>query len=220
MMMLYCENCNVSITSNHEKCPLCQGDAVGEPSKTNTFPIIKEKRHLINLILKISALITIVTSAISVLINLGFGGSWSLYVIAGFITGWIVIWITVKMHGNITKNTIWLTIIISILSIIWDISTGYRGWSIDYVVPIICCFAMVEMFIVANIMKLRIEDYIVYLIIDIIFGIVPLVFFLLGIVKNIYPSLICVAGSIISLAILIIFEGKALKAEIVRRIHL
>jgi predicted neutral ceramidase superfamily lipid hydrolase len=124
------------------------------------------------------------------------------------------------MHGNITKNTIWLTIIISILSIIWDISTDYRGWSIDYVVPIICCFAMVEMFIVANIMKLRIEDYIVYLIIDIIFGIVPLVFFLLGIVKNIYPSLICVAGSIISLSILIIFEGKALKAEIVRRIHL
>lgn len=218
--MLYCENCKVTITGNHEKCPLCQGDVIGEPSKTNTFPIIKETRHLINLILKITALITIVISAISVLINLGIGGRWSLYVIAGCITGWIVIWITVKMHGNITKNSIWLTVIISILSIIWDISTGYRGWSIDYVLPIICCFAMIEMFVVANIMKLRIEDYIVYLIIDIIFGIVPLVFFLLGIVKNIYPSLICVAGSIISLSILIIFEGKALKAEITRRIHL
>ncbi len=218
--MLYCENCKVSITGNHEKCPLCQGDIIGEPSQTNTFPIIKERKYLINLILKITALVTIVASAICILINLGFGGSWSLYVIAGSITGWIVIWIAVKMRGNITKNTIWLTLIISILSIIWDISTGYRGWSIDYVFPIICCFAMIEMFIVASIKKLKIEDYIIYLIIDILFGIVPLILLLLDVVKIVYPSLICVVGSVISLTILIIFEGKALKAEIVRRIHL
>lgn len=218
--MLYCKNCKVNITGNLDKCPLCQSDVIGEPSKTNIFPIIREEKHLINLILKITALVTIAISAICVLLNLGFGGRWSLYVIAGFITGWIVIWITVKMHGNITKNSIWLTVIISILSIIWDMSTGYRGWSIDYVLPIICCFAMIEMFIIAKIMKLRIEDYIVYLIIDILFGIVPLVFLLMNIVKIVYPSLICVAGSIISSAILILFEGKALKAEIIRRMHL
>lgn len=218
--MLYCNNCKVSITGNHEKCPLCQGDVTGEPSKIHTFPIIKEEKHLISLILKITALITIIVSVVSLLINFEFGGKWSLYVIAGLITGWIVIWITIKMHGNIAKNTIWLTAIISILSIIWDISTGYRGWSINYVLPLICCFAMIEMFIVAIIKKLKIEDYIVYLIIDIIFGIVPLILLLLDVVKVDYPSLICVAESVISLAILIIFEGKALKAEIVRRTHL
>ena len=218
--MLYCENCKVSITGNHEKCPLCQGDIIGEPSRTNAFPIIKEEKHLIYLILKITALITIVAGAVCILINIAFGGRWSFYVIAGLVTGWIVIWITVKMHGNITKNTIWLTVIISILAIIWDILTGYKGWSIDYVLPLICCFAMIEMFIVANIKKLRIEDYIVYLIIDILFGIVPLILLLLDIVKIVYPTLICVAGSIVSLAILILFEGKALKAEIVRRMHI
>jgi RNA polymerase subunit RPABC4/transcription elongation factor Spt4 len=218
--MLYCENCKVSITGNHEKCPLCQGDVIGEPSKSNTFPIIREEKQIINLILKITALVTIAIGVICVLINIGFGGKWSIYVIAGIVTGWIVIWITVKMHGNITKNSIWLTIIISILSFVWDISTGYRGWSIDYVLPLICCFAMIEMFIVANIKKLKIEDYIVYLIIDILFGIIPLILLLLDVVNVVYPSLICVAESIISLAILILFEGKALKAEIVRRMHL
>lgn len=218
--MLYCENCKVSITGNHEKCPLCQGDVIGEPSKLNTFPIIREEKQIINLILKITALVTIAIGVICILINIGFGGKWSIYVIAGIVTGWIVIWITVKMHGNITKNSIWLTIIISILSFVWDISTGYRGWSIDYVLPLICCFAMIEMFIVANIKKLKIEDYIVYLIIDILFGIIPLILLLLDVVNVVYPSLICVAESIISLAILILFEGKALKAEIVRRMHL
>ena len=218
--MLYCENCKVSITGNHEKCPLCQGDIVGDPSKTNAFPIIKEEKRLIYLILKITALITIAISVVSVLINLEFGGTWSFYIIAGVITGWIVIWITLRLRGNIAKNTIWLTAIISILSIIWDLSTGYRGWSIDFVLPLICCFAMIEMFIVANIKKLKIEDYIVYLIIDILFGIVPLILLLLDIVEVVYPSLICVAGSIISLSILILFEGRALKAEIVRRMHL
>ena len=218
--MLYCENCKVNITGNHEKCPLCQGDVVGEPSKYNTFPIIKQEKHVIYLILKITALVTIASSVVSVLINLEFGGTWSFYVIAGVLTGWIVIWITLKQRGNLAKNTIWLTAIISILSIIWDLSTGYIGWSIDYVLPLICCFAMVEMFIVANIKRLRIEDYIVYLIIDILFGIIPLILLLLDIVEVVYPSLICVGESIISLAILILFEGKALKAEIIRRIHL
>jgi len=78
---------------------------------------------------------------------------------------------------------------------------------------------MIEMFIVANIKKLKIEEYIVYLIIDILFGIVPLILLLLDIVNVVYPTLICVVESVISLSILILFEGKALKAEIVRRMH-
>lgn len=218
--MLYCENCKVSITGNHEKCPLCQDDVIGEASQTNTFPIINDKRHWTSLMLRIAALVVIVASAVCIFLNSLLGGRWSIYVVAGSITGWIIIYVAVKMRGNLTKNAIWLTLIISIFSIIWDISIGYKGWSIDYVIPIICCVAMIEMFVVASIIKLSIEDYIVYLIIDILFSVVPLVFLLLGIVKVIYPSIICVAGSVISLATLIIFEGKALKAEIVRRMHL
>lgn len=218
--MLYCENCKVSITGNHEKCPLCQDDVTGEASQTNTFPIINDKRHWTSLMLRIAALVVIVASAVCIFLNSLLGGRWSIYVVAGSITGWIIIYVAVKMRGNLTKNAIWLTLIISIFSIIWDISIGYKGWSIDYVIPIICCVAMIEMFVVASIIKLSIEDYIVYLIIDILFSVVPLVFLLLGIVKVVYPSIICVAGSVISLATLIIFEGKALKAEIVRRMHL
>ena len=86
--------------------------------------------------------------------------------------------------------------------------------------PIVCCFAMLEMAIVANIQRLNIEDYIGYLIIDIIFGIVPLILLVFKVVNIVYPSIVCVLASIVSLTALILFEGKALKAEIVRRIHL
>lgn len=218
--MQYCEKCNVKITGNHTKCPLCQGDLRGEITKTNTFPNIPKENHIINLILKISALVDITTISIAVLLNLSFGGHWSLYVVFGSLTAWIVVIITIKMHGNLAKNTIWLTAIISILSVVWDILTGYRGWSIDYVLPILCCSAMIEMAIVAYIKRLRIEDFIFYMIIDILFGIIPLVLMLLDVVTIPYPSIVCVVTSIISLSTLILFEGKALKAEIVRRMHI
>ncbi|QSX05365.1 hypothetical protein JYG23_11860 [Sedimentibacter sp. zth1] len=219
--MLFCKKCKVSVNCETNVCPLCQGDLVGEKSQNSVFPIVSKQKHLVNLILKIAALVTISLTAICVLFNLKFGGgSWSLYVVAGLITAWSIIIITMKMHGNIAKNTIWLTAIISIASVLWDLWTDFHGWSIDYIIPIICCFAMIFMAIVAIVKNLRIQEYLVYLIIDIIFGLIPFILLIIDAVKVVYPSMVCVAGSIISLTFLSLFEGKTLKEEIKRRIHI
>ena len=66
----------------------------------------------------------------------------------------------------------------------------------------------------------NIRDYLIYFALDGLFGIVPIIFFLTGCLNVLYPSLICVAVSVISLAALAVFAGENMLAELKRRLHL
>ena len=74
--------------------------------------------------------------------------------------------------------------------------------------------------VIVKIKHMEISDYIIYMALFGIFGIIPIIFYLTGSLRIFYPSLICVAQSIISLAALIIFEGENVRAELKRRLHL
>ena len=55
---------------------------------------------------------------------------------------------------------------------------------------------------------------------NILLGLIPLVLLLCGLLRTVYPAVICAAVSVIFLAVLILFEGPALKGELLRRLHL
>ena len=59
-----------------------------------------------------------------------------------------------------------------------------------------------------------ISDYLIYFVMDAVFGIVPVIFLLVGIIDIPLPTVICVTGSIISLASLWVFSGKSLWEEL------
>ena len=90
----------------------------------------------------------------------------------------------------------------------------------DYVIPIVSVSAMFVMYVTAKIMNLSVNDYIAYFLLDALFGIIPIIFILLGWINVIYPSAICVAVSIIFLSAIIIFQGENIKAELSKRMHL
>ena len=109
---------------------------------------------------------------------------------------------------------------LSLLAVLWDRFTGWRGWSLDYVVPCICVLAMLSMAAVAKVLRLELEDILVYLLLDVLFGVVPLVSLLLGWVGESLPSVLCVVASLLSLAFLLVFDGERMRAEIKKRLHL
>ncbi|MEA4893112.1 MAG: DUF6320 domain-containing protein [Peptococcaceae bacterium] len=165
---------------------------------------------------------TIAAAAICVVINyaLPSRGWWSLFVIAGTASFWLTFAIAMYKRHNIPKNLVWQTALISLLALGWDIFTGFRGWSVDYVIPVLCIGTMACLAVWARIKKLRTEDYLIYLILDSIFGILPALLLLLGIPHVNFPSTICIAVSIVSLSSLWLLEGNALWAEICRRLHI
>lgn len=221
--MYYCENCKVRVTGAPRRCPLCQGDLSGESGGSeNVFPAIGAMANRQRLWINLAILLTVAAATVCVTLNLSprTTGWWSLFVVAGLGSFWMAFTLAIRKRKNIPQTIIWQTVLISALAVIWDFCTHFRGWSIDYVIPILCTCAMVAMAVIARVTRLGIEDYIIYLIIDCVLGVVPVVFLVCDWLRVDLPSIICIVCSVVSLTALILFEGPALRSELGRRMHL
>ena len=220
--MKYCNNCNVNVVGKRRICPLCQDRLTGDKPQEEVFPKISFIYREHTMFFKIMLLISIITATVSVGLNilLANTGAWSLFILGGLGSVWASLITAINQRKNIPKNIVYQVMTISLIALLWDLLTGWRGWSINYVIPLVCIFAMISMAIISKIRKLHIEDYILYIIIDGLFGIVPIIFIIFGFLDVLYPSVICIATSVISLSTIIIFEDKKLIAEVKRRLHI
>jgi hypothetical protein len=218
----YCNNCNVNVVGKRKTCPLCQDRLTGDKPQEEVFPKISFIYREHTMFFKIMLLISIITATVSVGLNilLANTGAWSLFILGGLGSVWASLITAINQRKNIPKNIVYQVMTISLIALLWDLLTGWRGWSINYVIPLVCIFAMISMAIISKIRKLHIEDYILYIIIDGLFGIVPIIFIIFGFLDVLYPSVICIATSVISLSTIIIFEDKKLIAEVKRRLHI
>ncbi len=221
--MKYCNYCKVYIREDREKCTLC-GNVLDKKTlgkSEDVFPDIPPF-YASNLAIRILIFISIVAVVVSFGINMIFPSTinWPLLLVFGILSLWIGLIIVVQKRYHIPKKIIWQVAIISVLAIFWDYNTGWRGWSLDYVIPIASVSAMLIMYITAKIMKLSIRDYVTYAFIDGLFGIIPIIFIAFDLVDVVYPSIISIGFSIISLSAIFIFQGREIREEINKRMHI
>jgi len=146
--------------------------------------------------------------------------NWPGLVLLGLVSIWLSLTNILRKRHNITKSIMWQVIIVSVLTVFWDWRIGWRGWSLDYAIPILCIAAMLVMYITAKVMKLSAREYISYFLLGGLFGIVPILFILFDLVNMSIPSVISVAASIVFLSAIIIFHGDSIKAELQKRMHI
>ena len=221
--MKYCNKCKTHITGSLTYCPLCQSELVVIDEKVEEFyPIAYESDATNHMILKIFAFISVVVSILSIFMNLILPTKiwWSLIVVATFVCLWISLSIAISKHKNILKYLLHQSIIISLFSMFLDYFTGSYGWSINFVIPVIFTLAMIVMYILSKILRLQAGEYMIYLLLDALFGIIPILFLVTDRVKYTVPSFICILVSLISVTALIIFEGRAMMSELKRRLHI
>ncbi len=223
--MKYCEKCKVHVTGSWKVCPLCQRPLTDDDSslgKKDPFPFIPTVYHEFNLFFRILILASISVGIISFAVNFLFpdSGFWSLFVAAGIACAWISLATAVRKRRNIPKTILYQVVLLSVFALLWDLLTGWRGWSLDYVIPILCLGAILVMAVTIKVMRQYISDYLIYFAMEAIFGVIPVLFLLLGILNTSIPCVICVAGSLIALASLWVFSGKNLWEEFKRRLHL
>lgn len=221
--MQQCEHCKVNIKGNNHNCPLCGGILMGKgDANEDTFPHIPTIYQEFNIFIRIMILVSMVTVIVSFAINVIFtkDSKWSLLVASATACMWASLFLIIHKKNNIAKTIVWQVGLISILSFLWDRSMGWIGWSLDYVIPSICVVSMIVMAIGAKLLKIGARDLIVYILVDAIFGFVPIIFILSGWLNVLFPSVICVAASAISLSTLIVFEGDNMRAELNKRMHI
>lgn len=222
--MQYCNHCRVHIRGEKEKCVLC-GNILpaADPAQENEgiFPEIPPayERHLA---MRIMIFISIASVVASFAVRMIFSTNinWPIFVVFGLISVWLSLIAIVRKRHNIPKTIVWQVSIVSVLSVFWDWQTGWRGWSVGYLIPIVFMAALLVMYITVKIIKLSVRDYIFYALLSGLFGIIPVLFILFDWVNIPYPSIICVATCIIFLSALFIFQGENIKKELNKRMHI
>lgn len=218
--MRQCNQCKVMVRGGHKVCPLCQNLLVGDIDKA-LYPDIPTIYNQYRLIFKMLTALTLSGGIVCVGINLMIpeSGFWSVFVIFGILCFWLSIFLVIKRRENLLKNITFQVVAFSVLFVALDFFIGFTGWSLNFFIPITCTVAMLSLAIISKVKKLPTEDYGVYLLSDLLFCIIPIVFYFTGLITVVLPSLFCMSVSVVVFVLLIVFEGKNLWLEFVKRFH-
>lgn len=225
--MKYCEKCKVYVPSTREHCPLCQRPLTQAPDQSpsfydeEVFPYLPTIYHQHNLLIRTALFLSVVACVLCLTLNflLMPDNWWSLFVLAGVGAAWLTVAQAIRKRSSFCKHVLYQVVTIALVAVLFDLLTGFLRWSTTYVIPALCLFAMVVIGITAVIRRLRINDYIIYMLLSALFGIVPLIFLPLNLVTASWPTVIAAATGIIYLAGLILFIGRDTWRELLRRLH-
>ncbi len=219
--MRYCEKCGLYIAGGRERCPLCQGALGGAHDPFETYPKIPSVYRQYHIVVRIAAFLSIVTVIVCAAVNYLFqNGFWSLFVAVAVGCLWASLSSAIRKRHNLPKCILWQVVILSGIALLWDaISPFSPGWSTNYFIPGLCAFVLPLIFVLSKCMHIRLEEYLIYLVLDALFGLIPMFFLLTGIASIAWPSVTCTALGTIVFAGLFIFADAPLKAEIKKRLH-
>lgn len=222
--MQYCEKCGVHVAGGRTRCPLCQAPLTGTPCpEEEIFPRLPTQGKKHQLLFRSLLFATISVSVICLAVNFMIPSRiwWSGFVIGGLASAWLLAVLALRLRHGIPKVILRLVMLGSLLALVWDWSTGNRGWAVGYVIPILCTAAMVALMVLPRLLRMQLADYMLYLFIDILFGILPTITYATGLLRtSLIPSLVCVVTSLISMTAVLVFQGKELCSELSRRMHL
>lgn len=222
--MKYCDKCKVKVRGSDELCPLCRNTLSGDAEPDGSlYPVVRTLYGQHKLLFQLMLLGSVAAAVISVAVNIMVGGEhgwWSVFVVLGIGCSWIILALALNRMHCIPKYIASQVAVLILLGAVWDYMTGWRGWSLDFVLPCASIAAMLSLAIVSKVMRMPPGDYVVYLLLSVLFGAIPAVLAAFGLIKIMLPTVVCVSCGIVTMAALVIFEGKNMCAELVRRFHM
>lgn len=146
--------------------------------------------------------------------------NWFWFAAAGCFCGWLVVFVAYAKRRNILKSETWQLLIITVLCILWDHFTGWRGWSLDFVFPFGSLAVLGSVPVIARVNHLESEEYLYYFMQAAMIGCVPLILLWTDLVHYKIPSVVCVGISFLVLAGLFIFQKKNMTREFYKKLRM
>lgn len=115
----------------------------------------------------------------------------------------------------------WQLILVTVGCIIWDVLTGWHGWAVDFVLPMLSIGVLFSMVVISYMQKYTVRDYMIYLVMAAGYGaLLPMILVLAGTVTLKLPSLLGAGFCVLFLAGLVLFKGRELKEEMGKNFHI
>ncbi len=220
--MQKCNKCGIKIEGGLTHCPLCKRTLEEGGQETPVFAEnVETGTRSYHQVKKMIHFLAITIIVLSIVLNtvVPIKSIWIVAIVGTALCLWMSVLVAIKKHKNILKYMLYQACIIQIFGMYLDYKTGGIGWSITYVLPILCITLIVVMYALSKLLKLDTGDYMIYLLIDIVIGFIPLLCIKWRLVQNEWPSIACLSISIVFLIALLVFEGQSIYAELKRRLH-
>lgn len=219
--MKHCNKCNVDLDIISDKCPLCNSQIKKAKNNNSSYPNIT---YIVskNLFRKLLFFIACVISATMLILNYALTPKirWSLFVVAQIFASFYVFYNVLSGRKKVIKLLLFLNIFVSILSVFWDVYSGFHGWSVNYVIPSLCITYGIFMLILRLVRYYAFKENSSYIYLNICLEFLPVILVYLGYAKaNILIYLSLIFG-IINLLMLLAFDGSSFKDDIIKKLHI
>lgn len=222
--MRRCGKCNVEVMDQGRICPLCK--SVMEKSQeskrlANGYPNVIEASKKLNFVVRLYSFLAIVTETALVIINyLTYQGIWW-----SAISGISILYFYITLKYSLMKNNGYKIVILTqvigavLLVIAVDNIVGYRGWSVNYVLPSAIMLVDITIIVLMIVNMANWQSYILMQILTVLVSVVCLVLWFGGIITNPLLTIIAACGSACLLLATLIFGERRAKNELKRRFH-
>lgn len=215
-----CKKCNVYVDAPGNICPLCK--SVLEKDNTNsTYPVIKNKLSkdfVRKVLLFIVACISLVVLVLNQLLTPNI--RWAGFVVAAMVSTYLVFRSIMTGRNNVLRLMFTLDFLVIILAIFWDYYTGYRGWSLNYVLPTLCISYGMFLIVLRIVSYFAFRENSTYIYINVFLEFLPLVLLYMGKVTFVPLAVISGILGIANLLILLVFDGSKFKSDLEKKLHI
>ena len=212
--MQYCRKCNVRIRGRKNCCPLCQGQLNEIEGEENpSFPRLGKRKISSITFLKVCTFIFIAAEIVFGTINIMTKGDFSFIgpVMLGILVGWIDVIATMYLRNNLIKVITFEVMVAIVVDYYIDVKTNFHGWSVNWMIPFTLIGLAIVTIVTALILRLRLDEYILYIVFDFVMALLQIIFIRNGMNTVPWPAVISIMCYMILIAALVIFRFRDLK---------
>ncbi len=212
--MQVCNKCDVKIRGRKECCPLCQGQlSEVEGDENPSFPTLEKRKISSITFIKMCTFLFIASEMVFGTINIMTEGVYPFIgpIMLGIVAGWITIIATMYLRNNLIKVITFEVFAAIIIDYYVDVRFGFKGWSVQWMIPMTMIGLAIATIITARIQKLRLDEYILYIVFDFLVTLTQIVFIKKNMNVNPWPAVISILFYMIMIVGLIIFRFRDLK---------
>lgn len=221
--MRRCEICGVKLTGERKICPLC-GQTLDSSVTQEDYAVyprvpIRLTYRALNWIITLWGVVTLaVLVALKLTVLRRMPYFWPLCLgVAGL---HVVLLAGVRKWRNLSKSVMYASVACVLLSLAADLLTGWRGWSLNFVVPILG--GGLESFFFALCLSVRGKHnaYGIYFFLSSLWAAVVLILAITGVITLWLPTLVATVLAAVLMILLAALQGRDFLSELSRRFHI
>lgn len=220
--MSKCKNCHVEILDDTDICPLCR--CVVEPDGLKTaekYPNVKVREKKFALAVRIYLFLALAVEVFLVYFNASHhAGIWWSAICGGiFFYIYLVMKIGIQKNVGYRARIVFLTLFAVGLFYLIDRVMGYRGWSLNYVLPTGVIMLNVAIVLLMVVNWRNWPSYLLFQLFCILCSLLPIYLWKAGKITKPFLSELALAISILLFLGTVIIGGSKARAELQRRFH-